>query len=210
MRSVRVHVRVVVAAMVLAAVVAAPFAYPMLLRVATRGFSSSITYNETNEGTDSGYVLVGVAGRGTFSGRLRSVSAVAAHVAEAIKGVPYTALAKGGTFAIRYDIDSKNDYLGTMVAKFSSPGLGSVCLTYSLKHGTFKPGDHFIPAAGSVKITGGTGQAAQLRGGARFTQTDVTGDVVEKFLAKGLLDLKLGSSRPMSKACLAVARLAKP
>jgi hypothetical protein len=203
---VRLHLRGVVALIVLAGLVAAPFAYPMLLRVAARGFAGSITYNETNGGTNRGDVLVGVTGRGTFSGQLRSVSAVAAYVAEAIKGVPYTALAKGGTFAVRYDIDAKNNYLGTLVAKFVSKGLGSVCLTYSLEHGTFKSGDQFIPATGSVKITGGTGQAAQLQGGARFTQTDVAGDTVEKFLAKGLVDLKVGPSKPMSKACRVVAK----
>ena len=83
-----------------------------------------------------------------------------------------------------------------------------MCLAFSEKHGAFKAGDHFIPATGVVTIIGGMGQAARFRGGAGFTQTDVTGDSIETFLGKGLLDVKIGSPRPLGKTCNAVKKLA--
>lgn len=200
--------RLALAVLVLTGLFAAPHAYPMLEQIVAKGFSGNATYNEVNGGTQRGDLYIGVTGKGTFSGSIRGVAAIAAFVAGKVTGVPYRALAKGGTYTARYDIDAQNNYTGTVVAKFISPGLGAVCLSYSLKHGAFKPGMHFFPASGTVTITGGTGQAAQLHGGATFKQTDITGAAIETFLGKGLIDLKMGSRRPMSSACKAAQKIA--
>lgn len=204
------RLRIVLLTVALASIVAAPLAYPMLLHVLARGFSTKITYTEVNEGTERGDVLAGVSGRGTFAGQVRGAAAVASYVAEHVKGVPYGALAKGGTYGLRYDIDGANNNKGLLVGILRAPGLGTVCLSYTVTHGQFKPGDHFIPATGVATVIGGTGQAAKLRGTARFTQKDVTGSSLLTFLADGLLNLSIGSPRPMTSACKAVAKLAKP
>jgi len=178
----------------------------MLQRLVANGVSGKVTFREINEGKEQGDQYIGVSGKGTFSGTIRGVSSVAAYVAAKVTGVPYRALAKGGTYAALYDIDAQNNYKGTVVAKFAAPGLGSVCLGLTVKHGSFKPGMSFIPASGSVTIVGGTGQAARFHGSQTFSQTNVTGDAIETLVGKGLLALKMGSARPMPSACKAVSK----
>ncbi len=207
-RVVRRHpLRLALAVVLLVGLLGAPHASSMLQRLVASGFTSKMTYAETSGGTEQGDLLLGVTGKGTFSGSVRGVAVAAVYVAGKVTGVPYKALAKGGKYVARYDIDAKNDYKGIVVATFSSPGIGSLCFTASLDHGVFKPGSRFIPATGTVAITGGTGQAAKLRGGATYTQTDVNGSPTETLLGKGLLNMKMSTPRPMSAACKAVQKI---
>ena len=200
--------RLAVLVLVTAGMLGAPHAYSMLERLVASGFTAKTTYAETSGGTEQGDALRSVTGKGTFSGNVRGVAVAAAYVAGKVTGVPYRALAKGGTYVAKYDVDAKNDYKGIVVATFSSPGLGSLCLAAALDHGAFKPGGSFIPATGTVTITGGTGQAAKLRGGASYTQTDVTGSAIETLLGKGLLNLRTSTPRAMSSPCKAVQKIA--
>ena len=154
--------RLALAVALIAGLLAAPHASSMLQRLVANGVSGKVTFREINEGKEQGDQYIGVSGKGTFSGTIRGVSSVAAYVAGKVTGVPYRALAKGGTYAALYDIDAQNNYKGIVVAKFAAPGLGSVCLGLTVKHGSFKPGMSFIPASGSVTIVGGTGQAARF------------------------------------------------
>jgi hypothetical protein len=173
---------------------------------AAKPFLGKLTYHETNHGTTVGAVTRGVVGQGVFSGKLGGKALFAATVAEVVKGVPATALAKGGSWVAKYDIDAQGDYKGLVVATFTAKGLGSVCLSGTTKHGKFVSG--FIPAGGSVTALGGTGQAARLRLGVTFKQTAITGSDTEQFTGTGALTtLSMGAARPLSAACKAVAKL---
>jgi hypothetical protein len=173
---------------------------------APRPFTGKLTYRETDPGKDHGARITAIAGKGTFSGTLTGRALMAATLVQLVKGVPVTAMAKGGTWSARYDIDAKNSYSGIVVAKFRSPGLGSVCLSGKVAHGKFTSG--FIPASGTLRAIGGTGTAAGLRLSAKFTQTSITGSDVESFLGNGsFAKLSMGAAKPMSAACKAVAKL---
>jgi hypothetical protein len=169
-------------------------------------FTGKVTYRETDPGKDHGTTIVGVVGKGTFSGKLSGKALMAASLVRLVKGVPVAEMARGGTWVARYDIDAKNSYHGIVVAKFKAPGLGSVCLTGNVAHGKFTSG--FIPADGTLKTVGGTGAAAGVRLSARFSQTSITGSDVESFLGSGAFQtLSMGKAKPMNAACKAVAKL---
>src|SRR4051794_1578390 len=116
-----------------------------------KAFTGQFTSRITDQGNEQGQSVSGVVARGTFSAKLGPAAAILARLAEAATGVPYPQLAKGGSFVARYSIDGNGDATGLFVAKFKSKGLGSACLSYQTKPGTFVPGNSFVPVSGSFK-----------------------------------------------------------
>src|SRR4051794_39934028 len=80
-----------------------------LARMIAGGMSGSVTYKETNSGRDVGQTTIGVVGQGTIAGKLSLDAKLAATVVGAVKGVPLTTVAAGGSYVYRYDIDAKGN-----------------------------------------------------------------------------------------------------
>lgn len=203
---------VVVAVAVLA--VAAPalgrVAQAGLLRAVARGVSGSVTYRETAHGRDVGQSTLGVVGRGTISGKLSLDAKLAATFIGAVRGLPLTAVARGGSYVYRYDIEPNGDHKGLVVISFASSGLGSLCATLDVAYGKFSPGaSDFVPSTSTFTTIGGEGRIATVHASARVTQGEVTGAAIEKILGSGpVVSLSAGKSAPMTKDCAAVAKLA--
>ena len=183
-----------------------------LVSTVEHGISGSVTYKITNQGRDVGQTTTGVVGQGTISGKLSLGARLAATLLGAVKGVPMTGIANGGTYVVRYDIDANGDHKGTAVIRFKSPGVGSLCLDFTAKYGKFDPGKtDYVPSSGTFATAGGTGAIAKVRASGRFDQGEVTGSAIEQILGKGaVVSLSTGSGSAPSSACAAVARLAKP
>ncbi len=165
------------------------------LPAATHPFTLMLTYTETDPGKDIGQTTVGVVGRGRLS--LQSA------------GLPLTGIDKGGAYVDRMDIGASGNYHNPLVLTFASRALGRLCLTGSVVLGKFESGLHFVPVSGTLASAGGTGQAARLLVSAKYKVTDVVGTAAIAVKAKGLLVTSLGPATPPTKACLAVAKLAK-
>ncbi len=81
-----------------------------------------------------------------------------------------------------------------------------MCLSGTATHGKFTSG--FIPSSGGLTVLGGTGTAAKLHLSVTFKQTAITGSDTEQFTGTGALkSLSMGTARPLSAACKAVAKL---
>lgn len=180
---------------------AAPASHASRARAFTGQFSSRIT----NEGTTKGNAVSGVVARGTFSAKLSPAAAIVARLLGAATGVPYTQLAKGGSFVARYSVDGNGTGTGLFMAKFRAKGLGSECFSYKAKPGKFMPGDSFVPVSGSFKLVGGSGRAAHLRGSGKLDQTGITGTSTETTAGKGSASLSVaGKAKKPSAACEAI------
>ncbi len=182
-----------------------------LVSTVEHGISGSVTYKITNQGRDSGQTTTGVVGQGTIAGNLSLGAQLAATLLGAVKGVPMTGIAKGGSYVVRYDIDAQGDHKGTVVIRFKSAGVGSLCLGFTAKYGKFAPGKDYVPSSGTFSTAGGSGAIAKVHASGRFDQGEVSGSTIEQILGHGaLVSLTTGPASPPSSACAAVARLAKP
>jgi hypothetical protein len=170
------------------------------------GYTASVTYQETNQGTSSGGGTKGIVGKGTFSAKLGPVAAVAARVFAAVTGVPLNKIAKGGSYALKRDIASDGKVKGTVFVKFKTKGLGTLCMTFTAKPGAFSGGG-FVPTSGSFKTAGGTGSAARWRGTATFDETGVSGTGTEQLAGKGKAQASTGAPKGLTPVCKQVAKL---
>jgi hypothetical protein len=177
-----------------------------------QGFSGSVTYKITNEGHDVGQTTTGVVGVGKISGRLSLGGKLAATLLGAVKGIPLTGIARGGSYVVRYDIDARGDHKGTVVISFDSGGVGSLCMNFTAKYGKFAPGKtDYVPSSGTFVTAGGAGSIAKVRSSGSYSQGEVSGSTIEQILGHGsVVALTTGPAASMSAACTSVAKLAKP
>src|SRR4051794_20978601 len=73
---------------------------------ATKSVAMTFRYKETSASSADGPR----SGGGTFSGKLKGRAASLARALAAAAGVPYSALTKGGTYAVRFTTDAKGAY----------------------------------------------------------------------------------------------------
>jgi hypothetical protein len=182
-----------------------------LVGMVGRGISGKVSYKVTDEGRSVGQTTTGVVGQGTLSGKLSLDARIAASLLGAVKGIPLTRIASGGSYVVRYDVAANGDHRGLLVMKFK-PGIGSLCVDFAVKYGKFVPGKtDYVPSTGTFATVGGTGKIAKIHASGHFKQGEVTGSIIEQFLGNGsLVSLTAGSAVPFSKDCTAVAKLAKP
>lgn len=215
MRSKKALVLVSLAAACVLGAVAAPASPPPSHRAAaakavTRSATVQTSYLETDAGADAGGgALKGVTGHGKFSAKLGPAAAVLAHLLAAATGVPFSSLAKGGTYATRFDVDANSGQTGLVAMKYTIKSLGSSCLTFKSKRGKFVQGQSFIPTSGSIQSAGGTGSAASLHGSGTYKQTDVTGSNTEQFSGTTKVKVSKGAAKAPSAKCKALLKLAK-
>ncbi len=183
-----------------------------IARMVERGVSGSVTFKITNEGHDVGQRTTGVVGQGTISGKLTLGAKLGATLLGAVKGVPITSVANGGSYVVRYDIDAHGNHNGTAVITFKSPSLGSLCLNFTAVYGKFQPGkSDFVPASGTFSTAGGTGKISTVHASGKYDQGEVSGNAIERILANGAIrSLTSESPTPPSKACQSVEKLARP
>jgi hypothetical protein len=183
-----------------------------LVSAVENGISGSVTYKITDQGHDVGQTTTGVVGQGTISGKLSLGAQLAAAVLGAVKGVPISGIASGGSYVVRYDVDAKGDHKGVVVINFKSHGVGSLCLDFTAVYGKFVPGKtDYVPSSGTFSTVGGSGSIAKVHASGRYSQGEVTGNTIEQILGHGsVVSLTTGPASPLSSACTAVARLAKP
>ena len=143
-----------------------------------------------------------VGAKGSFSAKLGPAAHVVAALMSAVTGVPYTQIAKGGTF-IAKDVASGRGRLA--VVKCADHALGTACVQWSGTTGPYDPSKGYLVATGSMKIIGGTGAAAHWRGSLTFKQTGVSGTdtLVFSALAAG----STGRAHGLTAACKAVTKL---
>ena len=176
----------------LAAHVLGAQARPAVPAGAHKAFAASIV--NTDFGSDGA--------KGSFSAKLGPAAHVVAALISAITGVPYTQIARGGTF-IAKDVASGKGRLA--VVKFADHALGTACVQWSGTSGPYDPSKGYLIVKGSMKIIGGTGAAAHWKGNLTFKQTGVTGTDTLVFSA-----LAAGSTAPahgLTAACKAVTKL---
>lgn len=140
--------------------------------------------------------------KGKFSAKLSPAAHVVAALMSAVTGVPYTQIARGGTF-IAKDVPSGKGRLA--LVKFADHALGTACVQWNGSAGPYDPSKGYLVATGSMKIIGGTGAAAHWKGNLSFKQTGVTGTDTLVFSA-----LAVGSTGPahgLTAACKAVTKL---
>jgi hypothetical protein len=183
-----------------------------LLSVVEHGISGSVTFKMTDSGRQVGHRTVGVVGQGTISGKLSLDATLAAGLLGAVKGVPLTGLASGGSYIVGYDIDPRGNHSGTVVVNFKSPGVGSLCLHFAVVYGRFISGKtDYVPSTATFSTIGGAGTIAKVHASGHLTQGEVIGSTIEQILAHGSLDaLTTGSATPFSPQCARVSKLAKP
>ena len=171
-------------------------------------FTAHVSYVETNHGRQQGQATLGIVGHGAFSGKLGAHAALAAALISLATGVPVSKVARGGTYVVSRQIAGSGAGTGLVVAKFKSPGLGSICLAYSFTPGKYVPGASFVPVSGTFRAAGGTGAAARWHVSLGFKETSVTGSSVESVGVSGSERLSTGAAQAMSPACRHVATLA--
>jgi hypothetical protein len=212
-RDVRVLASAAVAVVLLGAVAptVAGAIQKSLVRMVGRGISGTVSYRVTDEGHSVGKTTTGVVGQGTVSGKLSLDARLAASLLGAVKGIPLTRIASGGSYVVRYDVAANGDHRGLLVMKFK-PGVGSLCVDFAVEYGKFVPGKtDYVPSTGTFATVGGTGKIAKIHASGRFKQGEVTGSMIEQFLGNGsLVSLTAGAAAPLSTNCTAVAKLTKP
>jgi hypothetical protein len=171
---------------------------------AGKGYSAKVRYTSTSNGHQQGNAITGVDGHGSFSAHLGSSARIVAAVLSAATGVPYTKIAKGGTYKAVSNLAGSGGN-GVVVAKFKA-GLGSACLKWTDKAGAYKISLGYVPVSGKIRVVGGTGAAAHWRGSATFKQSGINGSSLEQILFAGALKGSTGRARRLSAACKKVAR----
>ncbi len=119
-------------------------------------------------------------------------------------GIPFSKIAQGGSYVVEH-----SDTSGTAVVSFRARGLGTLCISYSAKHGKFVLGQSFLPTTGTLKILGGTGTASRWSGSASFKQTALTGQSIEQFTFTGSAQGSAGRAKKMTATCRRIAKLPK-
>jgi hypothetical protein len=140
----------------------------------TSGMTVTLTFAQTSAGTQHGQSTIGVKGHGTFSAKLGGHARDLALLA-AVTGIPFGKIAHGGSFAAQFTIGAHGTNTGTVLARFKTKGLGSLCFGFAARGGQFQQGDSFVPTSGTIKLLGGTGEAARWHGGASFALTTIGG-----------------------------------
>jgi hypothetical protein len=140
--------------------------------------------------------------KGSFSADLSKGAHVVAALMSIVTGVPYAQIAEGGTYIAK---DASSSEAGVAIVKFSDRALGTACVQWSGKSGTYDPSKGYRTVDGSLKIIGGSGAAAHWKGSLAFKQTGLTGSDTLQFstLVTGLT----GASHGLTAACKAVAKL---
>jgi hypothetical protein len=180
---------------------------PRAHAAASKPYTASVSYRETNHGRSKGSATVGIQGKGSFSAKLSPRLALEAAVIALATGVPVSEIARGGTYKLQRDIAGDGSVKGLIVARFTVHGLGSLCLSYTEKPGKYTPGMPFVPMSGAIKTVGGTSQAATWRAAIKFKQTNITSPPVEQIAASGSEHVSTGKAKPMTGACKRVARI---
>lgn len=140
--------------------------------------------------------------KGSFSAKLGPAGHVVAALMSAVTGVPYTQIARGGTF-IAKDVASDKGRLA--VVKFADHALGTACVQWSASAGPYDPSKGYLVATGSMKIIGGTGAAAHWKGNLNFKQTGVSG--TDTLVFSALAAASTGPAHGLTAACKAVTKL---
>ena len=212
MRRLSIAGTAIVTAVVVVAVVGPSLAHAFqarLVSMVAHGMSGSVTYKIIDEGRSVGQATTGVVGKGTISGKLSLDGTLAATLLGAVKGVPITSIARGGSYVVRYDVDARGNHNGLLVIRFAAHGVGALCVGFTAAYGRFVPGKtDYVPATGTFDTLGGDGTIAKVHASGKYTQGEVTGNTIEKILASAsIASLTSGSAVPMSSACTAVAKL---
>jgi hypothetical protein len=110
---------------------------------------------------------------------------------------------------VRYDIDAGGNFQGIFLAHFTTPSLGTICMTGTLAFGAFAPGSSFPPANGTLASIGGTGLASWLRLTLKAQVSDVTEtlDTGYHLTGAGSATITAGKAKPLDADCLALSRL---
>lgn len=157
----------------------------------------TVRYLETFGGTQKGDAFLAVVGHGSMS-------------ATGGGGGPIAAVARGGTYVTRYDIDAQGVYRGLFVVTFKQRSLGTMCFAATIVVGKFVLGKSFPPSSASFRSVGGTGGSAKLRVSGTLAVTGIVGGSDDETItAKGALVVSSGPAKPPTAACLAVAKLAR-
>jgi hypothetical protein len=173
---------------------------------ASRGLSVAFPFTQTNPGRQNGATTTGVEGHGTFSATLGAHASDLALIALAT-GIPFTKIARGGSYGAKFTIGATGTNTGTVVTRFKARGLGSLCFAFTAKGGHFQPGDSFVPTTGKVKVLGGTGAAARWNATAMYSLKAITGTSTPKFTFSGTAQGKIAKKRGLSLTCKQVAAL---
>lgn len=173
---------------------------------ASRGLTVRFPFTQTNAGRRHGATITGVEGHGAFSATLGAHARDLALVALAT-GIPFTQIARGGSYAARFTIGATGTNTGTVVARFKANGLGSVCFAFTAKGGRFKPGDSFVPTTGTIKVLGGTGAAARWNASAGYSLKAITGTQTQRYTFSGTAHGSIAKKRGLTPTCRQVAAL---
>jgi hypothetical protein len=170
---------------------------------AGRQFTAKLSYTETSHGSQHGSTTLGIRGHGTFSAKLGKLAALEAAFLSLATGVPLNKIAQGGRYTVQWNIAADGSASGLLVAKLAARGLGTSCVSYSTKHGKFRPGMTFVPTTGAFRTVGGTGAAARWRISATFKLTNIAA----QFDSAGSEKASLGPAKSMNAACRRVAAI---
>ncbi|HEY1711396.1 MAG TPA: hypothetical protein VGG07_00745 [Solirubrobacteraceae bacterium] len=140
--------------------------------------------------------------KGSFSAKLSPAAHVVAALMSAVTGVPYTQIAKGGSFIAK---DAASSKAGLAVVKFADHALGAACVKWSGTSGAYDPSKGYLAVNGSLRIIGGTGAAAHWKGNLTFKQTGVTG--TDTLVFSALATGSTGPAHGLTAACKAVTKL---
>jgi uncharacterized membrane protein len=140
--------------------------------------------------------------KGSFSANLSKGAHLVAALMSIVTGVPYAQIAKGGTYVAK---DASSSEAGVAIVKFSDRALGTACVQWNGKSGTYDPSKGYRTVDGSLKIIGGTGAAAHWKGSLAFKQTGLTGSDTLQFGT--LVTGSTGAGHGLTAACKAVAKL---
>jgi hypothetical protein len=173
---------------------------------AGHGLTIRFPFTQTNPGHQHGATITGVEGHGTFSATLGAHASAAALLALAT-GIPFTKIARGGSYAAKFTIGASGTNTGTVVARFKAAGLGSLCFAFTAKGGHYQVGDSFIPTTGTIKVLGGTGAAARWSAAASYSLKAITGTKTPKYTFSGSAHGKIAKKRGLSSTCKQVAAL---
>lgn len=144
-----------------------------------------------------------VGAKGSFSAKLGPAAHVVVALMSTATGVPYTQIARGGTF-IAKDVASGKGRLA--VVKFADHALGTVCVQWSgTTSGPYDPSKGYLVVTGSMKVIGGTGAAAHWKGNLSFKQTGVT--ATDTLVFSALAAGSTGPAHGLTAACKAVTKL---
>jgi hypothetical protein len=172
----------------------------------SRGLSVTFPFTQTDPGRQNGATTTGVEGHGTFAATLGAHASDLALIALAT-GIPFSKIARGGSYGAKFTIGATGTNTGTVVTRFNARGLGSLCFAFTAKGGHFQPGDSFVPTTGKVKVIGGTGAAARWNATATYSLKAIAGTSTQKFTFSGTAQGKLAKKRGLSLTCKQVAAL---